>query len=209
MLMAAWTRASIRETGANNEVDCVALQADGKVLIGGYFTAVNGVSRSRIARLNADGTLDTGFNPAANNAVFFHRRARDGKVLIGGYFTSVNGINRSYVARLNPGGSVDTSFTNPAASDGVYSVAVQTDGKVIIGGDFGIVSGVSRFFIARLNANAAWMPALIREREPITLFHIRCGATGWQDSDRWRVLLLSTASRAGGWGGSRATSSHR
>jgi hypothetical protein len=51
-------------TGANNNVNHIALQTDGKVLIGGGFTTVQGVSRNRIARLNTDGALDTSFNPA-------------------------------------------------------------------------------------------------------------------------------------------------
>ena len=49
--------------GANNSVHSVAIQQDGKVLIGGPFTLVNGVSRNRIARLNTDGSLDSSFNP--------------------------------------------------------------------------------------------------------------------------------------------------
>ena len=44
--------------GANGRVKCLALQADGKILIGGHFTVVNGTNRNYIARLNADGELD-------------------------------------------------------------------------------------------------------------------------------------------------------
>ena len=43
------------------------VQADGKILIGGGFTTIGGVARNRIARLNPDGSLDTGFDPNANN----------------------------------------------------------------------------------------------------------------------------------------------
>ena len=56
-------------SGANGDVSAVTLQADGKILIGGIFTSVNGTARNRIARLNADGTLDTAFL-----AVGFRRR---------------------------------------------------------------------------------------------------------------------------------------
>src|SRR5882724_2728415 len=51
--------------GPNNEVWRVALQPDGKMVIGGSFTTVNGTARSRIARLNSDGSLDSSFNPYA------------------------------------------------------------------------------------------------------------------------------------------------
>ena len=49
----------------NGEVDATILQPDGKLLIGGHFTKVNGVTRQSVARLNPDGTLDTSFDPGA------------------------------------------------------------------------------------------------------------------------------------------------
>ena len=78
------------------------MQPDGKVLIGGSFTSVNGTNRNRIARLNADGSLDSSFNPGtgANGAVRAIVVQPDGNVLIGGNFTTVNGVLRPYVARL-------------------------------------------------------------------------------------------------------------
>ena len=71
---------------ANGTVYSIAVQADGKVLIGGSFTTVLGVERNRIARLNADGTLDMDFNPNASGSVFSLAVQADGKVLIGGAF---------------------------------------------------------------------------------------------------------------------------
>jgi len=46
-------------------VRCLAVQTDGKILVGGWFTTLGGQSRTNIGRLNADGTLDTSFNPGA------------------------------------------------------------------------------------------------------------------------------------------------
>lgn len=48
--------------------------ADGKTLLGGEFTTISGQIRKRIARLNPDGTLDTAFDPNANNAEFLATR---------------------------------------------------------------------------------------------------------------------------------------
>jgi len=48
----------------NGSVYAVVVQSDGKILIGGCFTMVNGSPRSRLARLNADGTLDSTFAPS-------------------------------------------------------------------------------------------------------------------------------------------------
>src|ERR1039458_798831 len=52
-------------SGANSWVFSEALQPDGKVLIGGVFTSVDGLSRNSIARLNSDGSVDTTFNPGS------------------------------------------------------------------------------------------------------------------------------------------------
>ena len=144
--------------GANNGVRSVALQSDGKVLIGGIFSGVNGTARGRIARLNSDGTLDSGFGnglTGANSDVLSVAVQNDGKVLIGGNFTTVNGTARGHIARLNADGALDTAFGNglAGADNSIYSVAVQSDGKVLIGGDFTRVNGTGRWGVSRLNTN--------------------------------------------------------
>ena len=89
-------------TGVNGTVYSVALQPDGKVLIGGEFTSINGTNRSRIARLNVNGSLDSNFNPGTgpDRVVRSLALQPDGNVLIGGDFTTVNGAVRPHVARL-------------------------------------------------------------------------------------------------------------
>jgi uncharacterized delta-60 repeat protein len=144
--------------GANGPVTTTAIQSDGKIIIGGDFSSVNGTSRSRIARLNSDGSLDASFNPGsgANNSVRTTAIQSDGKIIIGGSFTSVNGTSISRIARLNSDGSLDTTF-NPGsgASSGVETIAIQSDGKIIIGGFFASVNGTSRSRIARLNSDGS------------------------------------------------------
>jgi uncharacterized delta-60 repeat protein len=49
-------------SGANNIIYGIDLQPDGKILVSGAFTTFNGVTVGRIARLNADGSLDQNFN---------------------------------------------------------------------------------------------------------------------------------------------------
>lgn len=89
-------------TGSYPDLSSVAVQSDGKVLIGGSFTNVSGTTRNRIARLNADGSLDSSFNPGtgANGAVRTIALRSDGKLLVGGDFTTVNGVVRPHLARL-------------------------------------------------------------------------------------------------------------
>jgi len=151
-------------SGVVGLVNCVALQPDGKILIGGYFFFVNHVARTRLARLNPDGSVDPGFQngmAGADGDPDAFALQPDGKVLIAGYFRSVNNTPRSGIARLNPDGSLDTGFQNGMAgadSPGVYSLALQPDGKVLIGGEFASINGVTRYRIARLNANGSVDP---------------------------------------------------
>ena len=140
-------------------VSASAVQPDGKILIGGAFSSVLGVTRSNIARLNLDGTLDTAFNPNANGGVYAIALQADGKILAGGDFNGANSIggqSRNHIARLDPTTGAADSF-NPNANNVVYSIAVQADGKILVGGFFNdafgfpAIGGQSRNNIARLD----------------------------------------------------------
>lgn len=146
-------------TGANSPVQAVAVQVDGKVLIGGIFTGINGVVRNRFARLNADGSVDLTFqDPAVNVTVRTMAVQSDGKTLIGGDFSSVGGPTRNRIARLNADGSLDTTFQNGMvgfSGGSVFTVALQSDGKVLVGGNFTSVNGVPRRFLTRLETDGS------------------------------------------------------
>jgi uncharacterized delta-60 repeat protein len=130
-------------TGANGAVFDVVVQSDGKIVIVGAFTQFNGLQRNRIARLNADGSLDSAFNnpgTGPNGTVECVALQADGRLVIGGQFGLVNGNARAGVARLNNDGTVDTSFNNPSGSgtDGIVRclAILPTSQKIVIGGDF-------------------------------------------------------------------------
>jgi uncharacterized repeat protein (TIGR01451 family)/uncharacterized delta-60 repeat protein len=145
-------------TGANITVWTTTIQSDGKVIIGGEFTSYNGTPRSRIARLNNDGSLDTDFvvGTGANGAVSTISIQSDGKVIIGGGFTNYNGTTRNRIARLNTNGSLDTDFVvGTGANSSILTTAVQTDGKVIIGGLFTSYNGTLRSNRARLDTDGS------------------------------------------------------
>jgi uncharacterized delta-60 repeat protein len=109
------------------------VQQDGKVFLAGRFLSVNGVARTNLARLNADGTLDTGFPSIAGSyALTGIALQADGKLLISGGFTKVNGHDRLYFARLNSDGTLDMTFA-PSVSPGASTIAVQADGKILAG----------------------------------------------------------------------------
>ncbi|HNQ68098.1 MAG TPA: hypothetical protein PKN32_06960, partial [Bacteroidales bacterium] len=144
--------------GANNNVLTIAIQNDGKIIIGGEFTSYNGTARNRIARLNTDGTLDGTFAPGtgANNTVNATAIQSDGKIIISGSFTSYNGTARNRIARLNTNGSLDGTFTpGTGANNTVNATAIQSDGKIIISGSFTSYNGTARNRIARLNESGA------------------------------------------------------
>src|SRR5439155_12366762 len=100
-------------SGANNTIRAVAIQNDGRILLGGSFTNVNGFSANRVARLNADGSMDTNFvtrvAPGANDTVQGIAIQEDNRILLVGQFTSASGVTRNGITRL-----LSTAATDPS-----------------------------------------------------------------------------------------------
>src|SRR5687768_11067540 len=111
--------------GGNEElrVRAVNWTADGKLLIGGYFSQVRNGARNNLARLNADGTLDATFR-AAVPPVFHMAALPDGKIL------TAPGLGSSLM-RLLRSGETDTSF-EPEVTGFIKKMAVQPDGKILL-----------------------------------------------------------------------------
>lgn len=148
--------------GPNGRISTAVLQGDGKIVIGGQFTTFNGVSSgvTRIARLNADLSLDTSFNSGGAGAtgdVNAIVAIPGGGYYIGGSFGNVNNASpaRASVARLFSDGTLDTGFNGGTTSYTVNALALQPDGKLIAGGNFGTTSinGSSRANILRFNSS--------------------------------------------------------
>lgn len=145
----------------NNRVDAIAVQSNGKILVGGNFnsigTGINAtvgtVVRNNIARINADGSLDTAFNPNPNSTVFQLKEQSDGKILVGGAFSNIAGAGRNGLARLNADGSIDSTFINPNVTGFVEALVIRPDGRIIIVGRFTSVDGQPRNGIAQINAD--------------------------------------------------------
>jgi uncharacterized delta-60 repeat protein len=179
----------------------ILVKPDGKIVIGGDFTTVNGFQQHRVSQLNSDGSFDTNFNSnnlGADGVVYDIALDANGKILIGGNFANYNGVPRNRLARLNADGSLDVSFTAPAPpnevraiiplSNGqifigsyqtihrintngtfdsslnqprlgtigsVRDIIQQPDGKLIISGNFNTVNGIARSGMARLNIDGS------------------------------------------------------
>ncbi len=140
--------------GSEGPIRATALQADDKIIIGGLFNSYNNVPRKNIARLNANGTLDTSFAKGlgANNEITAAYLQHDGKILISGFFGKYDNTFLNGFLRLNTDGSMDTSFkmgTGPNSSPNDF--AQQSNHKIILVGSFLFYDGIPRNKIVRAN----------------------------------------------------------
>jgi uncharacterized delta-60 repeat protein len=148
----------------NGVVSALAVQPDGKIVVGGAFTRMGALTRNRLARLSVSGDVEA-FNPGANGEVLTLAVQPDGRILAGGSFTTLGNsgsASRRYLGRLNQDGSLDTSF-DPGADNIVLAIATQPDGKVLVGGAFSTIGGggfgtIARYRITRLNADGSIDP---------------------------------------------------
>ena len=150
-------------SGVNGTVTVIEVQRDGKILIGGEFTAVDGVPRINVARLNADGSLDRTFDAGlgADGSVRAISIQSDDRILVGGLFTSVSSVDRHRIVRIFPDGTLDPSFDpGSGAAGGVYAIDTQLDGKIIVAGDFLSFNGIPAGRIIRLNPDGTIDPSI-------------------------------------------------
>jgi uncharacterized delta-60 repeat protein len=145
-------------TGFDSTVRSIAIQTDGKILVGGLFTTFTGSTQNRLIRLNTDGSKDTTFDigTAFNNLVFTTLIQSDGKILVGGLFTTFTGSTQNRLIRLNTDGSKDTTFNiGTAFNSGVNTTLIQSDGKILVGGGFTTFTGSSQNRLIRLNTDGS------------------------------------------------------
>jgi uncharacterized delta-60 repeat protein len=201
---------------ANGAIRSVALQSDGKILLGGSFTAYNGTTnRDRLIRLNADGTLDTAFCANASDGAKINATVlsifvqSDGKILIGGSFTNYAGtVGRSYLVRLNSDGTTDTAFCVNASDSSKFQAAVnvisaQSDGKILVGGAFNNYSATTnRNKFLRLNSDGTTDTAFCANAVDSAKFSNDINTIALQ-SDNKIILGGTFASYAGTTGRSR------
>lgn len=153
------TSFSLTGTGFSGAVFSIAIQNDGKILVGGYFTSFDGIPQGRIIRLNTDGSKDTSFNTGNgfNDHVFSIKVQIDGKILVGGQFTTYKGITQNRLVRLNSNGIIDTGFYIGTGFGNWYvsEINVQNDHKIIVIGEFGTFNDVLVNKIVRLNIDGS------------------------------------------------------
>ncbi len=152
----------------------IALAQDGSndVYMGGAFTTYRGTANvNGIARINSDGTLDTGFyigsgaSAGFNGTVTLVRPATDGSgdVYVGGDFTSYRGTsNTNRFVRLNSDGSIDSAFNIGSGSTAGFNNSPATvlfandgSGDLYVGGGFTSYKGSPVSFLIRMKSDGS------------------------------------------------------
>jgi uncharacterized delta-60 repeat protein len=145
----------------------IKLQSDGKIIIGGTFNTINGITKNKIARLNSDGTIDVTFNIGTgfdiDSTINKIGVKSDGKIIVGGNFSSYNGLGQNRLIVLNTDGTKDNNFNigsgfyfsgwNGNNSASIGAIEIQLDGKIIVGGTFSQYNGLNEKDIIRLNTD--------------------------------------------------------
>ena len=142
------------------DVYTLTKMADGGYLIGGNFSSYNGNLVSDIAKLNYNGSYDSGFATTLNNDVL--KVLADGnKALIGGYFSQCNGNPCPGLVRLNSDGSTDNTFV-PRFTSGsdIYATDFIKDvwGKYVIigsGNNFKEYDNRPAYYIVRVESDGS------------------------------------------------------
>ncbi|HET8943126.1 MAG TPA: delta-60 repeat domain-containing protein [Rudaea sp.] len=129
-------------------VRCIALQADGHVLIGGSFSQVGSTSHFYFARFSSSGVFDPTF-PAGNEPqVAAIVVAPDGSI-----FVADPGAEK--ILKYSPIGVADPSYVSALADGSSNGMILQPNAKIVIGGTFENVAGQPHHALARLNANGS------------------------------------------------------
>lgn len=162
------------QIGTNNDVaTCIAIQSDGKIVVGGHSITDPQISFA-LARYTTNGSLDTTFGPSGTGIVITPigtlyafgagiALQSDGKILLAGYSVNTN-INYDFaLVRYLTNGYLDTSFgvagtgivTTPIGTnnDVARSIVIQGDGKIVVGG-YSVTNGTNaNFALVRYTTN--------------------------------------------------------
>ncbi|MBZ4188303.1 DUF5008 domain-containing protein [Niabella beijingensis] len=145
--------------GANGSINDAFLQPDGKLIVVGDFTTLRGKPANRIARLNADGTLDAGFKTGAgaDDVIYSIRyNAVSKKIILTGNFSRFNNQPAEKIVMLDELGQPDPAFKSAGFSGGLPTMALQLgNGLVVVTGSFTTYNNIVRNGLMVLNADGS------------------------------------------------------
>lgn len=153
------------ESLPHRHVRKIAVQPDGKILIGGLFGKVGGKPANGLARLLPDGSVDPDFKyNLGQSQVSQIGVLPDGKIMIAG--NRILGIEKNqpkleainYLVRLRADGSHDTTFDiNLGKYNGINGMVIDAAGRTVIaGGGFGGPSGNPLPALLRLDSRGRY-----------------------------------------------------
>jgi len=185
----------------------LAVQPDGKILVGSGMNIAGQTTVSNVVRLNPDGDLDTTFTPGpglsnitilpgvftnvAPGAVLALTVQSDGRILVGGTFNMAGGLAKTNLVRLNTNGVLDAGFDAGLADGSVASILPLNNGTIFIGGAFTKVGGVARPGIARITSSGALDTSFVPSLG--SFFGARVSAIAVQPGDG-RIVIAGGAS---------------
>src|SRR5215471_9825548 len=157
-------------SGNDDIATCVAIQSDGKIVVGGTSSGPAGNSDFALARYNTDGSLDPNFGSGGKVTTdFFHDDDSlnaiaiqpDGKIVAAGSASRPGQGPQFALARYNPDGSLDSSFgsagkttTDFPGQNVAYAIDLAAGGKIIVVGT-SFIQNSSQFALARYNPDAS------------------------------------------------------
>ena len=148
-------------TGFNGVVNNIILQNDGKKIILGEFTSVDGNTHNRIVRLNDDGSIDNTFNSGTGfNGSTYSGLIDEGKILVVGAFFEYSGQTNRQIVKLNSNGSIDNTFNSGAGFTRFSGISfsttiIQYSDKYFVVGDFDSYNGGTAEGLIQLNQDGS------------------------------------------------------
>lgn len=114
-------------SGTDDRVSFVEPLKDGRYLIGGWFSKVDGKEAHRLAVLNANGSLYTAFNVGTgvdagpNGLLTAATQLKNGKILVAGFFDTFSGVKRSGTVILDEDGKISKGYNTTGALEGIIT----------------------------------------------------------------------------------------
>lgn len=188
----------LRTSGTSGYTSEIAVLPDGRVYVGGWFDTIGGRSHRKLARLNADGSLDLAYKaPLPNGEVNCLLPLPNGQLLVGGGFTQIAKAPRRFLALLHEDGSLDESFDiGRGAGDHVQALAASGDGSLYVAGGFRTFNGLPASGLTRLRLPAipgsftrtGWRPDGTFTARVLGLPGARYVVESSSDSERWQPI---------------------
>lgn len=153
----------------NDYARSIAIQPDGKILIGGDYNS----NRFAIVRYNTNGSLDTNFNSIGKTVLQLGSGLHmgnslvlqnDGKIILAGHanFTSSASYDFAIARFLSDGnidntfgtnGYVQTHFEGTNRNDYAYGAAIDSSGRIVVAGHTSITTNIYDFAYVRYNSS--------------------------------------------------------